>query len=138
MEVMQDHQHGGQDTALVQGTPSLFCPSLQLRWPSECLLASPRETTGRSPKAMSGLLLWFRGDDGGEQGFACGRWGVRRERCSAAMGTRLWGVLWAVLTPRLSPGWVWASMSCAKDHFSSFGGDGQVPVAWQCLTHDSR
>lgn len=21
MEVMQDHQHGGQDTALVQGTP---------------------------------------------------------------------------------------------------------------------
>lgn len=61
---------------------------------------------------MSGLVLWFKSDDGGEQGFACGRWGVQRERCSAAMGKRLWGVLWAVLTPRLSSGWVWASMSC--------------------------
>jgi len=96
----------------------------------QMLAMSPRESTGRSPKATTGLLLWFRGDDGGEQSFACGRWGVWRERwreaVGAAMGTRLWGVLWAMLTPRLSPGWVWVSTRCAKDCFSSFDGDGQV------------
>lgn len=140
--MMQDHWHGRQDVAMAQGPPSLFCPSLQLCWPSECLPASPRETAGRSPKATFGLLLWFKGGGGGEQRFTCGQQGVQKERCSAAMGaamgTRLWGVLWAVLTPRLSSGWVWVSTSCAKNRFSSFGGDGQVPVAWQYLTGDSR
>lgn len=67
---------------MAQGPPSLFCPSLQLCWPSECLPASPRETAGRSPKATFGLLLWFKGGGGGEQRFTGGRQGVQKEQCS--------------------------------------------------------
>lgn len=87
MEVMQDHQHSGQDMALVQGPPSLFYPFLQLLWPSECLLAPPRKTAGRSLKATSGLLLRFKGDDSGEQRFSCGHWGMWRESCSVGYRT---------------------------------------------------
>lgn len=75
MKVIQDHQHGRQDTPL------------QLCWPSKCSPASPWETAGRSPKAASGLSLWFKGDDGREQRFALRTLG-------SAKGTLQWVQPW--------------------------------------------
>lgn len=94
--------------------------------PNACQLLPERPQGGHQrPRLASccGSRVVVAGSRGSQ---ADGRVCRRNGAVGAAMGTRLWGVLWAVLTPRLSSGWVWVSTSCARNHFSGFGGDGQV------------
>lgn len=103
LSTLQDHCHGGQDMALVQWPPSLFFPFLQLCWPSECLLASPRETAERSPKAVScSSRVTMTGSKGSHAD-------IRMHEevilwCSH--GNKTLGSPMGCVYPRLGPGWV--------------------------------